>query len=158
PITVLCGPVVAEVEHRPGMGVPAAGGRVGPLAAARAGPVAAAPVEVVGATLDQTETVRVQVLAVHADEVSAGHDVEEMLDDTVGDEQLAVLVPVQAPGVGGARGHQFEGLARRVVAPYAAVQGRAFLLWRARRADQGLRLDAVAAIQPAVGSPGQAVE
>src|SRR5262249_18822231 len=124
----------------------------------RGGPVAAAPVQVVGAALDEAVGVRVEVLPVHADEVGAGHDVEEVLDDAVGDEQLAVLVPVQAPGVGGAPGDHLDLPARRVVAPDAAVHGGPLLGGGAGRADAGLRLDAVEAVQPAVGAPGQAVD
>ena len=51
---------------------------------------------------------RVEVAAVHPLEVRAGDDVEEVLDHAVGDEHLAVVVEVEAPGIGGAVGDDFE--------------------------------------------------
>src|SRR5262245_42354236 len=51
-VAVLGWPGVAEVEHRPGVRVPASGRVVAALAAARRRPVAAAPVDVVGTALD----------------------------------------------------------------------------------------------------------
>ena len=67
---------------------------------------------------------RVDVLAVHPLVVPAGDDVEEVVDHAVGDEHLAVLVEVEAERVGGAVGDRLEHLARRVVAPDAAVDVR----------------------------------
>src|SRR5262249_55734527 len=116
-VAVLLRPRVAEIEDAAGVGVAPAGCVVLALAAARARPVAAAPVDVVGTALDQAVDVRVDVLAVHADVVGAGDDVEYVLDDAVGDEDLAVLVPVHAPGVGRARRDPFEGLVYGVEAP-----------------------------------------
>ena len=106
-----------------------------PLPPRELGPVAAAPVDVVGAALHQAVDVRVEVLAVHALVVAAGDDVEEVVDDAVGDEHLAVVVEVEAPGVGGAVGDASKILRGRVIAPDAAVDGDALLRRRARPAD-----------------------
>ena len=98
-------------------------------------PVAAGPVDVVGAALHQPVGVRVEVLAVHPLEVRPGDDVAEVRDDAVGDEHLAVVVEVEAPGVGRAVGDDLEDLPRRVVAPDAAVDRRRV----ARRACRACR-------------------
>ena len=160
-VAILVGPVVAQVDHRAGVGVAAAGLAVlgVRLALARVVPAAAGPVDVVGAGLDQVVEVGVEVLAVHPLEVGAGDDVEEVRDHAVGDEHLAVVVEVEAPGVGRAVGDGLEDLPGRVIAPDAAVDRR-------RASSSGVPglptrefdEDAVAAVEPAVGAPGQGVE
>src|SRR4051794_26629908 len=84
--------------------------------------------------------------------------VEEVGDDAGGEEPLAALVEVQAPGVAGPLGDVFEGGGRGVIPPDAAVDGRAFLLGRAGLADVGGLGDAVAAVEPAVRAPRQAID
>ena len=78
------------------------------------GPVAAAPVLVIHAATHVAVGVRVRVFAVHPLIPPAGDDVPEVVDHAVGDEEFAVLVPVEAPGVGGAGGEDFEHFSRRV--------------------------------------------
>src|SRR5579871_3007369 len=124
-MTVFVGPIIAEIDHGAGVGVAAAGCVVRPLSAARGGPVASAPVDVIGAARHQAVTVRVQILAKHADVMSARNDVEQVLDDAVGDEHLAIIIEIQAPGVGGAPGEHLERFLDRVKAPDTTVEGNA---------------------------------
>src|SRR5262249_2555787 len=98
------------------------------------------------------------VLAVHALVASAGDHVPEMANDAVGEEALAVFVEVEAPGIGGAVADDFEDLARRMIAPDAAVDLHAVLFRRSGLADFRFRKNAVPAIKPAVGTPRQAVD
>ncbi len=114
--------------------------------------------QVIGAALHQTVAVGVQVLAEHADKVRPLRHVEQMLDDAIGDEQFAVIVPVQPPGIGGAPGKRLKALPGGVEAPHAAIEGRPLRLRSSRFADvRGVR-DAIAAIEPAVRSPLKVVE
>src|SRR5207249_6998163 len=121
-------------------------------AAARGGPVTAGPVLVVGAAFHQAIDVRVGILAEHPHVMSAGHDVKNVLDDAVGDEQLAALVPVDSPGVGRAVGIDLELMSHRMIAPHAAANRLPPLGWSAGFTDERRRGDAVAAVEPAVGS------
>src|SRR5206468_2259646 len=51
-----------------------------------------------------------------------------------------------------------EFLLDRMIAPDAGVDGSALLFRRARLADERVREDAVAAVQPAIGAPDEGVE
>src|SRR5438132_10177965 len=84
-------PVFAEVDHGPDVRMAAAGVTVLALAGARTLPRTARPVKMIGAGVDQTVAVGVEVLAIHALEMGARHHVPEMADDAVGDEHLAVV-------------------------------------------------------------------
>ncbi len=81
-----------------------------------------------------------------------------MVDHAVRDEELAVLVVIQAPRIRSAVHHDFKGLGHRMNPPHAAVQRHALVIPRAGLADQRPRQDSVASIKPAVRSPGQGVE
>ena len=157
-VAIAVGPGAALVDHRPDVGMAAAGLAVLAGPPARVLPAPAGPVDVVGRAAEQAVGVRVGVLAVHPLVVRPGHDVVEVRDDAVGDERLAEGVEVEPPGVRRAVRHDLEDLAGRVVAPDAAVEGGAVLLGRPRRADAGVGQDPVAPPEPAVGAPDQAVE
>ena len=83
---------------------------------------------------------------------------EDVLDDAVGDEQLPLLVPVDAPGVRRAVGVGFELVPQRVIPPDAAVHRRPLSRRRARLAEQRVAENAVAAVEPAVRPPGQVAD
>ena len=85
--------------------------------------------------INQAVHVRVEILAVHALVVSAGDEVPEVAVDAVGEEELSVVVVVEAPRIGRAVSDGFEDLARRMIAPDAAVDFHALLGRRAGRAD-----------------------
>lgn len=158
---VFFGPVAALVDEHADVGVAAAEfeGLVAD-ALADVGPFfgAGVPVEVVGGLLDDFVDVRVQVGAEHAAVVGAGDDVPEVADDGVDHEELAIGIPVVAPGVGPAVRDGFDDFAGGVVAPDGAVDFEAFVHRGAGGADGGGVGDAVAAVEPAVGAPAEAVD
>jgi hypothetical protein len=55
-------------------------------------------------------------------------------------------------------GEHLELVPHRVIPPDAGVDRHALLVGRARLADAAVREDAVAAVEPAVGPPDEAVE
>ena len=154
------GPVISQVDHGADMGMTPAGRAVlfVPLALARVGPVSSGPVKVVSAGLEQAVEVGIVVLAEHPLVMRAGDDMEQMRDHAVGDERLAMVVKIQAPGVGGSMGHGLEDLPGGVIAPDAAVDRHASVVGSARLADPRVRHDAVAAPEPSVRRPFQGIE
>src|SRR5204863_9305032 len=90
--------------------------------------------------------------------VRAGDDVEEVLDDAVGDEDPAAVVPVEPPRVGRPVRYGLEDVPRGMVAPDAAVHRDALVVGRAGLADPRVREDAVAAVEPAIGPPRELAE
>ena len=66
------GPVIAEIDHRPGMRVPAAGLAVLADASARVLPGSARPVDVIGAAFQQLIRIGVDVASEHPLKMSAG--------------------------------------------------------------------------------------
>ena len=115
-------------------------------------------VRVVGNGLDVLIRVRIEVLTTLALVARAWDDVIQMWDHAGGDEELAVLVVVQSPGIAGTMGEDFELMAHGMVAPDAAVERRAFAVGRAGLADVGIGEDALAAVEPAIGTPDEAVQ
>ena len=106
-VAVLPGPAVAaEVDHRPRVGM-AAAGRAGP-AVARVRAAVADPVHVIGHRLDVVVNVRIEVAAGLALVPRAGNDVIEVLDHTGGRERVAVVVERQAPRVARALSEDLE--------------------------------------------------
>ena len=115
---VLGRPGTAQVDHRPGVRVAAAGGVGAAVAAVRVG---AEVVPVVGDRLDVVVGVGIEMLA-RLPLVPAPLDhVIEMRDDAGRDDHLAAGVEVDAPGVAGAVGEDLEDVPGRVVAPDARV-------------------------------------
>ena len=115
---VLGRPGAAQVDHRAGVGMAAAGG-VGPAVAAMR--VGAEVMPVIGDGLDVVVGVGIEMLA-RLPLVPASLDhVVEVGDDAGGDEHLAAGVEVDAPGVAGAVGEDLEGVPGRVIAPDAGV-------------------------------------
>ena len=55
-------------------------------------------------------------------------------------------------------GEDFKNVPGRVIAPDAGVDRDAVLIWRTWLADAGMGENTVAAVQPAIGSPGESVE
>src|SRR5438552_315984 len=101
--------------------MPATGRAVRADGAARSGPRASAPVNVIGTGLHEAVGVEVEVLPVHALVVAAGDDVKEMLDHAIGDEHFAVVVEVEAPGIGRSLCDEFKDVADWVIPPHAAI-------------------------------------
>ena len=81
-----------------------------------------------------------------------------MIEYACMDESFAFFVPVEAPGVHGAIRQDFESLFHRMVAPDRTAEGLAILFRGSRFSDVRGFLDAMSAVEPAVGPPFQAVE
>src|SRR5437867_12790213 len=92
-----------------------------------------------------------------ADEVRAGEVVPEMAVHGVDEKQFAVLVPIVAPGISGARTERLHYLPLRVITPDRAAQWNALLGGRARHTHLARTRRATAAIKPAVRAESQAV-
>ena len=115
-------------------------------------------VRVVGDGLDVFVSVRVEVLPGLPLIPSAGDDVVEMRNDARGDEPLAMLVVIEPPRVAGAMREDLELMPHGMETPHAGIDGLALVIRRARLTDAAVREDAMAAIQPAVRAPDEAVE
>ena len=74
------------------------------------------------------------------------------------DEHIPAGVEIEAPGIARALGEDLELPRAGVEAPDAGVDLPALLGRRTRLADHRVREDAVAAVEPAVGPPGEAVQ
>ncbi len=81
----------------------------------------------------------------------------EVADDRVDEEELAVLGPVHAPGVGGPTADDLEGSPGRMEPPDGAIQGDPLLGRSTRRPNARRGLNSMAAVEPAIGTPAQAV-
>jgi hypothetical protein len=57
-------------------------------------PAATGPVNVIGAGLDESIEVEIEVLAKHALEMGSGDNVKEVRDHTIGDKRLALTVEI----------------------------------------------------------------
>ena len=87
------GPVVAEIDHRAGVGMAAAVGVC--FAVARLGPpLADVEVPVIGVHVDRLIDVLVGIDGVRHDVVRSGEDVPQVAGDRVAAEEFAVFVPV----------------------------------------------------------------
>ena len=154
-VAVACRPLVGLVDHHADVGVAAAEAVGLAVAAVLPGP-AGVEVVVVGDGVEPVVDVGVARRA-GVVQVRAGHEVPEMAGDGVDEEQFALLVPVVAPGVGGAVGEHLNPLTFRMEAPEAALHRQTLRLGRPRHAQAGRAGMAAAAVQPAVGPPAQAV-
>ena len=115
------GPVVAQIDHRSGMGMAAAIG-VRFAVARLAPPLADVEVPVVGVHIDELIDVLVGIDGVRHDVVRSGEDVPQVASDRVAAEEFAVFVPVVSPGIHGAGGQNLGNLAARVISPDAAAK------------------------------------
>ena len=157
-VALVDGEAAVGVAAAEGVGVVVGEAGAGGFVEVDVGAQAAGVVGVVGDGLDVFVGVRVEVLAGLALVAAAGDDVVEVGDDAGGDEPFAMLVVVEAPGVAGAVGEDFEFVADGVVAPDAGVEGLAFGVGGAGFADAAVGEDAVATVEPAVGAPDEGVE
>ena len=112
---------------------------------------------VVGVHLDGLEDELIGGGGEGAVEVGAGDGVPEVAVYGVDEEEFAVFVPVESPGVGGAVAEDFEGFAGGVEAPDAALDGDAHFFGGAGGADESGAGSAAASVEPAVGTPAEAV-
>ena len=154
PVAVGGGPVVSEVDHRPRVRVTA------PefiLAAAGLAPMLRIPMQMIGGLIEKLIDVRIKILAEHPLVMRARHDVPEMSDDVIREERLAVVIPIEAPRIRRAGGHDFKNLFHRMIAPDGATELHALVLRCAGPANERVCGDAVASVEPAVRPPREAV-
>ena len=119
---------------------------------------AAVPVVVVGGVADVFVGEGIQMRAEHAFVIGAGDAVPEVADHGVRVEKLAVLVPVESPGIRATVTEDLELFGRRMKTPDRAVHRDAVLLRSPGSADPRGRGDAMASVEPAVRTPLQAVD
>ena len=86
------------------------------------------------------------------------NDVPEVRNHARLDEALAVFVEVNAPGIARAFREHFEDAPRGVKTPDRGIDALPLLLRRARLGDKRRTEHAVAAVEPAVRSPGKRVQ
>ena len=113
---------------------------------------------VVGYGLDVLIGVGVEVLPGLPVIPPAGDDVVEVRYDARGDEPLAMLVVIETPGIAGAMREDLKLMAHRMIAPDTGIDGLAMVIGGAGLANAAVREDAVAAVEPAVWAPNEAVE
>ena len=85
-------------------------------------------------------------------------DVEEMGDDAAGGKAVAEIIEVEAPRIGEAASEDFEIAGLGMEAPDAGVEVEAIVFRIARFSDEGVGENALATVEPAVGSPDETVE
>jgi hypothetical protein len=153
------GKVVTKVNQGAGMRVPAA--RQVRAAGAEAGvrPFdAAIIVEVIGDRFDFAVGVWIEVLARLALVVATLDHVVEVGNHASGDKRVADVVEVEPPLIAHALGEDLKDLFGRMVAPDTGVEGRAVLVAGPGFADVGMGEDSLVAVEPAIGSPDEAVQ
>ena len=158
-VFVLGGPTAALINHEAAVGVTAAKGIGTAAGIAGIGPfLAGVPMVMVSGLINEPIAERSEVLAVHSLVVCARNTLPEVTDDGVDEEELAVLIPVVPPGICAALADDLEEFFRGMITPDGAIQFCARAIRRARFADGGSRLDAMASVEPAVGPPFEAVQ
>lgn len=85
-------------------------------------------------------------------------DVEEVGDDATGGKAVAEIIEVEAPRIGEATCEDFEIAGLGVEAPDASIEVEAVVFRRTRFSDERVGKNALATVEPAVGSPDETVE
>ena len=85
-------------------------------------------------------------------------DVEEVGDDAAGGEAVAEIIEVEAPRIGESTGEDFEFASLGVEAPDPGVEIDTIVFGSARLSNEGVGENALATVEPAVGSPDETVE
>ena len=156
-VAVLLRPVVPEIDHRAAVSMPAAGF----VFFVTADPVAhiADPdeMQMVGDGRDALVRVSAGLSISPGFVVSSLDGVEQMRVHAIADERLPIVVPVDAPGIGGPIGKRLPLMPDRMVPVDAAVIPDALLIRRARLADHRPVRSSVGPVQPTVRSPGKAI-
>ena len=89
--------------------------------------------------------------------MGAGDHVPEVSVDSVDVEKFAVFIPIVSPGIGGAVGEDFEGLAVGMKTPDASFDRNALGFGRPGNADIAGAGTAAASVKPTIGAPAEAV-
>ena len=115
-------------------------------------------VRVVSDRLDVVVGVGIEMLAGLALVAGAGQDVIKMRDHAGRVEELAARIVIQTPRIARAFGEDLEDMARRVKAPDTGVDLHALRVGSARLAHDRVGEHAVVTVEPAVGTPDEAIE
>src|SRR5204862_896064 len=99
-----------------------------------------------------------KMFAALAFEARALDHVKEVRDDAHLGPELAVFVEVDAPGITAALGENFEHVPLGMVAPATGVHPLTLAIRRARLAGMRRTENAVATVEPAIGSPRERVQ
>ena len=155
-----CREIVAVIDRQARVRVAAAHGvgRLGNLQRVRFMDPAARVMSVVGDRLDVVVGVGIEMLTSLTLVAGAGQDMVEVRNDAGRVEELPTGVEVQTPGIARAFGENLEDVAGGMEAPDAGVDLLALRLGRARLAHDRVGEHAVIAVEPAVGTPDEAVE
>src|SRR5690606_21306559 len=86
------------------------------------------------------------------------NDVIEVGNDAGGNERMPAVVEVDPPRIARSFGKNLELVPLRVITPYAGVDLHTFVIRRSWFADLRMGEDAMAAVEPAVGSPAEGVQ
>src|SRR4051812_14714351 len=103
--------------------------------------------------IDQSVTVRREMLPIHALIICAWNTVPEVTNDRVDEKQLPKLIPIVAPGIGRPLAEHLEGFSGRMITPNTSVHFCARLQRHSRLADRRSLHNAVSSVQPAIWSP-----
>src|SRR4030095_10279936 len=112
---------------------------------------------VIGVLIDQLIDIRIWIDGVWPGVVSSGDHVPEMPVHRVGEEHLAVPVPIAAPGMGGPMTKRFENLSLRMIAPDSTRDRNALFIRSSGRADKPRRRCSASSVEPAIWSPTQTI-
>ena len=155
-----CREIIAVIDRQARVRVAAAHGvgRLGNLQRVRFMDPAARVMSVVGDRLDVVVGVGIEMLTSLTLVAGAGQDMVEVRDDAGRVEEFPTGVEVQTPGIARAFGENLEDVAGGMEAPDAGVDLLALRLGRARLAHDRVGEHAVVAVEPAVGTPDEAVE
>ena len=115
------------------------------------------PVHVVGMLLDDFISMGIEIAAIHAPVMRSGNDLPQMADDSIDEKGIAELIPVHAPGIGGADAHHFQRLPLRMIAPDTYIHFHAGGFIGAGFSQGGNRLNTMSTVEPTVRPPAQAV-
>src|SRR5829696_4519494 len=81
-----------------------------------------------------------------------------MIDDAGADESVAVAIEVYSPGIARAIGEDLDFFCSRMISRDRGIDFNPIIIGVVRILDLRIREDSVSHVEPAVGSPGEAVE
>src|SRR6516225_2860516 len=154
-VAIFLGSCAAQVNHRAAMGVSAAG-TVGSVVTPMGR--GADIVDMVRNGGDVRIRERIEMVSGLSVVACTLDDVERMRNDAGLTKSLAVIVEVQTPRIAGAMGEHFENMLRGMIAPNAGIDRCPLRIGRSWFAHTRVREHAVAAVQPAVRSPGEGIQ
>src|SRR5690606_20557185 len=148
--------LIAQVEHRTGMGVSAPGSCRPEVSGMRA--LVAQPMYVIGDGLDIVVSIGVEMLPTLAVVSCALNHVEHVWDNTYRSKCMTVIIERQPPRIARSLREHLKFMACGVVPPHTRVDGGPFVVRRAGLPYIGMGEYAMVTIKPAVWPPYKRVE